>query len=85
MTKQWFDNGFTMILTEIIEKPLVLQAKRLNTIETTIGFIVKPVPATASNQQPATIHGSGVRFALTRWIHYEEPLQPSCLGNKSTS
>ena len=32
----------------------------------TISFIVKPVPATASNQQPATVHGFGVCHSLTR-------------------
>ena len=46
-----------------IEKPLVLQAKRPKKNEKTIGFID---PATASNQPPATSHGSGVRVALTR-------------------
>ena len=46
----------------------------------TIGFTVKRAPG---NRATESAHQSGVCHTLTRWRTYEEPLQPSCLGNMS--
>ena len=64
--------GFIDRATEIVEKPLVLQAKRPKDIE-------KPLVLQATSHQPPTTD-SGSAFQILAWMSYEEPLQPSCLG-----
>ena len=80
----WKSTGFIVFSLINVEKTIGFTSKEAEKNWKTIGFIVKPVLATASHQPPATSHGSGVRPALTRRIHYEEPLQTSCLGKKSS-
>ena len=76
--------GFTVFSLENVKKPLVLLCVRSKMLKNhwfykqrglktkkTIGFTVKPVPAT----------DSGRELHILVWKCYEEPLQPSCLGN----
>ena len=73
-------------LKNVLKKPLVLLCFRSKMLKNhwfykqrglktkkTIGFTVKPVPAT----------DSGRGFHILVWKCYEEPLQTSCLGKYS--
>ena len=94
--KCWTTIGFTVCSLQNVEKPLVLlcfRSKRLKkhwfycvfaqNCWKTIGFTSKTSPS--HRQQPATSNDPrirGLNQQHSSWIHYEEPLQTSCLGNK---
>ncbi len=66
--------GFIDRATEIVEKPVVLQAKRPKKLKNQ-WFYYK----TSSGQPPGNrATDPGVVLHLLGWMSYEEPLQTSC-------